>query len=96
MGKGRDRAKARGGRIVAAMLRALCVLDLEAVSLTTWRRRNRGRRDLHFLTRDGMVACNPRDPEAAHRAQVEGIRTEKREAVTCRKCRQAIRDRTKT
>ncbi len=33
-----------------------------------------------------MVACNPRDREAAHRAQVEGIATENPQAVTCKKC----------
>ncbi len=33
-----------------------------------------------------MVLCNPRDREAAHRAQVEGIATERRAAVTCPKC----------
>ncbi len=43
-------------------------------------------RDLHFLNEDGNVACNPRDKEAAHRAQVEGIAVEEREKVTCRKC----------
>jgi hypothetical protein len=58
--------------------------------MTTWRRRKRETRDVHFLTEDGMVACNPRDREAAHRAQVEGIATEDRKAVTCRKCRSAI------
>ena len=46
----------------------------------------RQKRDLHALDRDGMVACNPRDKEAAHRAEVEGIATEDRNAVTCRKC----------
>lgn len=46
----------------------------------------RQRRDLHAFDDDGMVLCNPRDKEAAHRAQVEGIATEDREAVTCRKC----------
>jgi len=46
----------------------------------------RQRRDLHAFDEDGMVLCNPRDKEAAHRAQVEGIATEDREAVTCRKC----------
>ncbi len=35
----------------------------------------RRHRDLHFLNADGMVACNPRDREAAHRAQVGGIAT---------------------
>jgi len=38
------------------------------------------------LDKDGMVMCNPRDKEAAHRAQTEGIATEDWEAVTCNKC----------
>lgn len=46
----------------------------------------RDKRDLHALDEDGMVLCNPRDREAAHRAEMEGIATEDREAVTCRKC----------
>ena len=46
----------------------------------------RKRRDLHALDGDGMVMCNPRDKEAAHRAQAEGIATDDRTAVTCRKC----------
>jgi hypothetical protein len=46
----------------------------------------RQRRDLHALNNDGMVLCNPRDKEAAHRAEMEGIATEDRAAVTCRKC----------
>jgi hypothetical protein len=46
----------------------------------------RQQRNLHALTEDGMVWCNPRDKEAAHRAQMEGIATEDRAAVTCRKC----------
>jgi hypothetical protein len=49
-------------------------------------RDKRQKRDLHALTEDGMVLCNPRDKEAAHRAQMEGIATEDRAAVTCRKC----------
>ena len=49
-------------------------------------RDKRQKRDLHALDSDGMVACNPRDKEAAHRAEVEGIATEDRDAVTCRKC----------
>ena len=48
---------------------------------------NRESQDVHALDVNGMVACNPRDREAAHRAQVEGIATEDIEAVTCRKCR---------
>ena len=49
-------------------------------------RDRRQKRDLHALTEDGMVLCNPRDKEAAHRAEMEGIATEDRAAVTCRKC----------
>jgi hypothetical protein len=33
-----------------------------------------------------MVLCNPRDREAAHRAEMEGIATEDYAAVTCRNC----------
>jgi hypothetical protein len=46
----------------------------------------REKRDLHALDADGMVVCNPRDKEAAHRAEVEGIATHDHAAVTCRKC----------
>jgi hypothetical protein len=46
----------------------------------------REKRDRHALNADGMVLCNPRDREAAHRAEMEGIATEDRDAVTCRKC----------
>ena len=46
----------------------------------------RRKRDLHALNDDGMVVCNPRDKEAAHRAEMEGIATDDRAAVTCRKC----------
>ncbi len=49
----------------------------------------RSHRDLHFLNEDGMVACNPRDREAAHRAENEGIATDNINAVTCKKCWQA-------
>jgi hypothetical protein len=42
---------------------------------------------LHALDENGMVACNPRDREAAHRAEVEGIATDDPGAVTCSKCR---------
>ena len=44
------------------------------------------KRDLHALNDDGMVLCNPRDKEAAHRAEMEDIATEDSAAVTCRKC----------
>ncbi len=46
----------------------------------------RTKRDLHGLDENGMVICNPRDREAAHRAEVEGIATEQLNLVTCRKC----------
>ncbi len=49
-------------------------------------RDTRPKRDLHALNDDGMVVCNPRDKEAAHRAEVEGIATDDRDAVTCPKC----------
>jgi hypothetical protein len=51
----------------------------------------RRKQDLHFLNNNGMVACNSRDREAAHRAEVEGIATEKAQAVTCKKCWTVIR-----
>ncbi len=54
--------------------------------LASMPRDRRQKRDLHALDAEGMVLCNPRDKEAAHRAQVEGIATEDRSAVTCRKC----------
>jgi len=58
----------------------------------TYKRRNRPKRELHFLNEDGMVACNPRDREAAHRAEVEGIATEDAQAVTCKKCLATLRE----
>jgi len=45
----------------------------------------RQKRDLHALDAEGMVLCNPRDKEAAHRAEMEGIATVDRDAVTCRR-----------
>ncbi len=48
--------------------------------------RKQRKRDLHFLNEDGMVACNPRDKESAHRAEVEGIATDEPDTVTCKKC----------
>jgi hypothetical protein len=51
----------------------------------------RGKRDLHALDSDGMLVCNPRDREAAHRAEVEGIATDRFNVVTCRKCRKLLR-----
>lgn len=49
-------------------------------------RDKRIKRDLHALNEDGMVLCNPRDKEAALRAQTEGIATNNWKMVTCRKC----------
>jgi hypothetical protein len=46
----------------------------------------RPKRDLHALDENGMVVCNPRDKEAAHRAEMEGITTDDHAAVTCRNC----------
>jgi hypothetical protein len=46
----------------------------------------RQKRDLHAFDEDGMVLCNPRDKEAAHRAEMEGIATDDHTVVTCRKC----------
>jgi len=57
----------------------------------SWSRRNRPKQDLHFLNEDGMVACNPRDREAAHRAAHQGIATGDPRAVTCKKCWDFIR-----
>ncbi len=42
------------------------------MQMKTRSQRERQHRDLHFLTEEGVVACNPRDREAAHRAKVEG------------------------
>ncbi len=49
-------------------------------------RDKRQKRDLHALDENGMVLCNPRDREAAHRAEMEGIVTANHAEVTCRKC----------
>ena len=45
------------------------------------------KREIHFLDAEGRVACNPRDREAAHRAEMEGIASSDPQAVTCPKCR---------
>ena len=56
-------------------------------------RSRRTKRHIHALDANGMVLCNPRDREAAHRAQVQGIATDDREAVTCPKCKKALATR---
>jgi hypothetical protein len=58
-------------------------------------RDRRKRRDRHALDENGMVLCNPRDKEAAHRAEMEGIATDDRHAVTCRKCLSLLYERDK-
>jgi hypothetical protein len=45
------------------------------------------KRDVHALDDDGHVLCNPRDPEAAHRADVGDLATGTGRDVTCAKCR---------
>jgi hypothetical protein len=75
-----------------ADLRATCYLDgkKKATADTdedgSMARDKREKRELHALNEDGMVLCNPRDREAAHRAEMEGIATEDYAAVTCRNC----------
>lgn len=44
------------------------------------------KRDIHFLDKNGMVLCNPRDKEAANRAQDEEVGVEDIKKVTCKKC----------
>jgi hypothetical protein len=58
-------------------------------------RERRQKRDQHALDSDGMVLCNRRDKEAAHRAEMEGIATADRAAVTCRKCLALLYQRAK-
>lgn len=58
-------------------------------------RDKRQKRDLHALNSDGMVVCNPRDKEAAHRAEMERIATDDRATVTCRKCLSVLYKRDK-
>ena len=58
-------------------------------------RDKRQKRDLHSLDEDGMLLCNPRDKEAALRAQTERIATDNLKTVTCSKCRTLIYKRNK-
>ena len=59
-------------------------------------RDKRQKRDLHALSEEGMVLCNPRDKEAAHRAMTEGIATDNWTAVTCGKCLSLLYKHNKT
>jgi hypothetical protein len=44
-------------------------------------------RDVHLLDEHGYVACNARDREAAHRADIGDIKTTTdRARVTCKRC----------
>lgn len=61
------------------------------VRMDSKRRSDQRKRALHYLTEDGLVACNPRDREAAHRAEFEHIATDDPEAVTCKKCLAVMR-----
>lgn len=61
--------------------------------MPTKNRTDTRRRDVHAVNDDGMLACNPRDREAAHRAEVAGILTSTdRRGVTCTKCLAALGD----
>lgn len=44
-------------------------------------------RKVHLLNYDGMIVCNPRDKEAAHRAEMNDILTDTFKNITCEKCR---------
>jgi hypothetical protein len=55
----------------------------------------RQKRDLHALDGNGMILCNPRDKEAALRAQTERIATDTWKVVTCGKCLSLIYKRNK-
>ena len=61
-------------------------------------RDTRAKRDIHAFNDDGAVLCNPRDKEAAHRAEMEGIATDDRARVTCAKCLSLLyrRDKART
>ncbi len=52
--------------------------------------RDTRKRDLHALDENGMVLCNARDKEAAHRSDMEGIATSDNNLVTCKKCRKLL------
>jgi len=60
--------------------------DILLSCLQNMPRDKRHKRDLRALNVDGMLMCNPRDKEAALRAQTEEIATYDWKMVTCRKC----------
>jgi hypothetical protein len=47
---------------------------------------DRSRRDVHALDEHGNLLCNPRDKEAAHRAEMGDIAIGEGREVTCQKC----------
>ncbi len=50
------------------------------------------KREVHWLNAQGMVACSPRDREAAHRAaQGKLLVALNAGGVTCRNCKSVIR-----
>jgi SAM-dependent methyltransferase len=66
---------------------------LEVIGTTVYRnvpKDRRGKSDIHILNSDGMVACNPRDREAAHRAAIGDISIGGAREITCRKCLDSI------
>src|SRR5262245_33334173 len=80
--------RGRATRLVESPLQAPLRCAAQEIGVTANDRRRS--RDLHALNEDGMVLCNPRDREAAHRAEMEGITTENRAEVTCRRCRSLL------
>ena len=49
------------------------------------------RRAVHGVNAVGRLACNPRDREAALRAEVADIKTGDLAAITCLRCLAALR-----
>ncbi len=77
-------------QVVSIIVKSSAYPGLTSMSIPRSRLK-RQNQDLHFLNGDGMVACNPRDREAAHRAEVEGIATENPKSVRCKKCHAVMR-----
>ena len=67
------------------------IIRVKAAEMKSRNRRKHKKQDMHFLYEEGMVACNPRDREAAHRAEYDRIATEHLQEVTCKKCLVVIR-----
>jgi len=66
---------------------AACTAPLVLLSRRLYAKTITRTKPLRLAGRDRNGAMrNPRDREAAHRAEVEGIAAENAEAVTCRKC----------